>query len=282
MKNILLTILLMALWCVPAVSQAQEAEVVRPVTSAYTLEMGGARIIDTYLTPLRYDGFTTAFGYERSQAMKFDPERWVMQLNVAAGFDRTRNPARNATIWATGLTFRWGMTRRFRPLPSLTVAAGGSTSANLGVLYLSRNQNNPAAAKASWTVNAASSVAWTTSVARIPVTLRYQPTLPVAGVFFSPEYDELYYEIYLGNRRNLAHAAWWGNYFSMDNMLTADVKFGATWLRLGYHNTILSTKVSNITSRMVSHSFVVGLSGEWMSLRKSSLPSAGAKIISAY
>lgn len=265
-----------------AVTAGAQEPVVRPVTSTYTLEAGTARLHDTYLTPLGYDGMTAAFTYQRAQAMKFDPRHWVMQLKFSVGMDHTGNPARNATLWGTGLTAEWNMTRRWRLPHDITVAAGGGTSLNLGALYLSRNQNNPVAAKCSWTLDATGYVSWNTRLLKIPVTLRYQPTLPLTGIFFSQEYDELYYEIYLGNRRNLVHPAWWGNYFAMDNAVSADLKFGSTWLRVGYHNTLLSTKVSAITTRMVTHSFVIGISGEWLSLRRGAIPSQSSTIISAY
>ena len=114
-----------------------------------------------------------------------------------------------------------------------------------------------------------------------PLTLRYQPVLPVAGVFFSPDYGELYYEIYLGNHSGLAHFAWWGNYFMLDNHLTADLSLGATSLRLGYSGRIFSSKVNDIVTHVFTHAFVVGISGEWMSLNPRKGISADARIISA-
>lgn len=276
MRSLILTVLMLAV-----VSVAMPQEALRPVTSAYTVEFGSATLRDTYLTPLKYDGITAAFNYERAQAMKFNPERWVMRLNLSVGIDYTENPARNATMWGTGIKAQWDMTYRWQLPHNLTVGAGPGTGINAGVLYSTRNQNNPAAAKVSWTVNATGYVCWNTRIRNTPVTLRYQPTLPLTGIFFSQEYDELYYEIYLGNRRNLMHPAWWGNYFTMDNAVTADFKFGGTWLRLGYHNTVVSTKVSNITTRMCNHSFVVGISGEWLSLNRGAMPTT-SKIISAY
>jgi hypothetical protein len=105
--------------------------------------------------------------------------------------------------------------------------------------------------------------------------------LPVTGAFFSPDYGELYYEIYLGNHSGLAHAAWFGNYFRLDNLLTADLRLGSTNLRLGYRADVMSTKVNNIVTRRVTHSFVIGVSGEWLSLPRSGRISDNAKIISA-
>ncbi len=95
---------------------------------------------------------------------------------------------------------------------------------------------------------------------------RYEVSLPVTGAFFAPDYGQLYYEIWLGERSGLCRAAWWGNYFDMDNLLTADLRLGGTTLRLGYRNHIISTKASDIVSRRITHAFVIGIATEWLSL----------------
>lgn len=264
------------------VGRAEDA-ICRPVTAAYTLEAGSAHLNDTYLTPLKYTGQNYALGYERMQAMKFSPEKWVMQLGGRLNFGRTLNPARNATMYDLSLELSWGMMRRWdiSALSGLRLYGGGMTSLDVGALYLSRNGNNPVSAKAVWTVGLTGAAVYNFSISRLPICLRYQPTLPVTGVFFSPDYGELYYEIYLGNHNGLAHMAHWGNYFRLDNLLTADLRLGSTNLRLGYRNDILSTKVNNIVSRRITHTFIIGVSGEWLSLPRSGALSPKAKIISA-
>ncbi|MDE5572267.1 MAG: DUF3316 domain-containing protein [Muribaculaceae bacterium] len=257
-------------------------EVLRPVMNSYTLEVGTSHITDTYLSPLKYKGQTVAFGYDRMQAMKFNPERWVMGLRIELGVDKTQNPAKNTTIWGAGVAARWGMMYKL-PLSQCPVkfALGGSTGINLGALYTTRNGNNPVAAKASWTVNLTGMATWTTRLGRLPITFCYRPTLPLTGIFFSQGYGELYYEIYLGNKKNLVHGAWPGNYFYIDNPVTADLRFGATSLRIGYHNTVLSTSVNHIVTRMATHSFVLGVSGEWIGFDSRRGMSTPTRIISA-
>lgn len=283
MKTLRFLLSLIALLSMPRASASDVDSVrpLRPVAAAYTFEVGSTHLADTYLSPLKYDGWSAAFRYERMQAMKFDPERWIMRLSASVEVDRTQNPARNAAMWMGAIDASWGMLRRWRLPRSLTLAAGGSTGVNLGCLYNDRNGNNPASAKAAWTVNATAMAVWNVTLGKLPVTLRYQPTVPLTGVFFSPDYGELYYEIYLGDDSGLAHCAWWGNYFAMENLLTADLRLGGTSLRLGYRNYILSTKVNDITTRMVTHAFVIGLSGEWLSLNSRHPFSHDARVISA-
>ena len=275
-------ILTIAIAAAALVSRAGDSiNVVRPVLSAYTVEIGSSHLTDTYLTPLKYDGWHVALDYDRYQAMRFSPDYWTMRLHGTLGLDRGDNHARNATMWSIMLSLDWGMMRKFRPLPDLTLAVGGSTGIDVGCLYNARNGNNPASAKAAWTVNLTGYASWRLKLGRLPVTLMYQPTLPVTGIFFSPDYGELYYEIYLGDHDNLVHGAWWGNYFLLDNRLTADLHLGATALRLGYHGKIFSSRVSNITTNIFTHAFVVGVSGEWMSINPRRPLSREVRFISA-
>lgn len=256
--------------------------VIRPVFAAYTAEFGSGHLTDTYLSPIKYTGWHAALDYQRYQAMRFAPDDWTMRLHFNLGVDKTDNPARNATMWDIMLSADWGMMRRFRPfIPELTLAIGGSTGIDVGCLYNARNSNNPASAKAAWTVNLTGFASWRTKLWSLPVSLTYQPTLPVAGVFFSPDYGELYYEIYLGDHKGLAHGAWWGNYFKLDNQLTADLHFGATNLRLGYHGSIFSSKVNHVVTHIFSHAFSIGVSGEWLSVNPRKPVSPNARMIHA-
>lgn len=262
---------------------AEEAgdSVVRPVLSAYMVESGTAHVCDTYLTPLHYSGWNAALSYERMQAMKFNPEKWVMCLDGRLSLGSSDNPAQTASIWQIGFRPSWSMMWR-KPLPGgFTLAAGGNIGADIGVLYLARNGNNPASVRASLTVGVTGMAVWNGRIGRLPLTLRYRPVLPITGIFFAPDYDELYYEIYLGNHEGLVHAAWPGNFFRLDNLLTADLHFGATTLRVGYRCEIFSSKASGIVSRNVTHAFVLGITTEWLSLRAGSRRTPDSRIISS-
>lgn len=271
-----------AIALVSCLSGAAQDIVERPVLSAYTVEAGSAHIAETYLSPLKYQGWNTALSYERMQAMRFSPEKWVMRLRGRLNLARTHNPARNASMWDLGLDLGWGMMRRWNFGQGWTVMAGGSTNIDGGVLYNARNGNNPVAAKIAWTVNASAALTYNGRMGRLPFCARYQAELPLTGIFFSPEYGELYYEIYLGNHHGLIRGAWPGNFFRLDNLATIDLRFGRTILRLGYRCGVFSRKASHIVTRKISHMAVVGVASEWLSLSaKPSHNLAEAKIISA-
>jgi hypothetical protein len=247
-------------------AESADSAAVRPVQAAYTVEVGGARLINTYLTPLRYSGETYALHYERRQAMRFSPESWLMQLDFGLRYDHTVNPAGNASMLYGGVDFAWAMMHRWQLPKEITLGLGGEARADLGCLYLKRNGNNPAQAQAAITVGLAGYALWNTRIGRLPISVRYSAALPTVGAFFAPEFGELYYEISLGNRTGLAHCAWWGNYFNLRNLLTVDLHLGHTSLRLGYRCNILSSSANHITWRSVTHAAVIGISGQWISL----------------
>lgn len=266
-----------------SVAQAQQPDSIdiRPVLSAYTAYAGSAHTAETYLSPLHYSGQSFGVNYERMQAMKFAPEKWVADLRLDLQGGHVQNPAGNATIWQLFIEGGWGMMHRWELGGGWRLYGGGSSDINIGVLCSTRNSNNPVSAKASWTVSAMGAVAWNGRIGKLPVCLRYQLRIPATGIFFSPEYGELYYEIYLGNHKNLVRWAWPGNYFRMDNLLTADLRFGATIVRVGYRLDIHTSKASDIVTRRINHCAVIGFCSEWISLGVKHTDFDKARIISA-
>ena len=249
-----------------ALAQSEDNDSLRPVQASYTFEVGDAQLINTYLTPLRYHGETYALHYERRQAMRMNPRRWLMQLDFGVRYDHTVNPSGNAAMLYGGLDFAWAMMHKWRLPRQITLGLGGEVRADIGCLYEQRNGNNPAQAQAAVTLGATGYALWHTHIGSLPLSVRYSAALPSIGAFFAPEYGELYYEIYLGNHSGLTHCAWWGNYFNLRNLLTVDLHFGNTSLRLGYRCNILSSRANDITSRSVTHAAVIGISGQWVSL----------------
>lgn len=251
-----------------AAAAAEPDSLLRPVVSGWAAEVGSSHLRDTYLTPVQYSGWHADVDYERLQVAPFGHGRWVMQLRATVNLGSTENPWQTATLWHFNFRPEWALMHRFT-IPALApvkFAAGGIASANVGGLYLLRNSNNPVSLQASVTVGATAMAWWNTRMAGRPLTLRYQADMPIVGAFFAPDYDQLYYEIYLGNHSGLCHAAWPGNFFRLNNLVTADWRFGSNYLRLGYRLEVFSSKASGIVSRRVEHSFVIGFTTEWLAI----------------
>lgn len=281
MKNLLRLLLLsVVLW--PGKMLGDDTQsLLRPVTSAYTFNWGQAQVADTYLSPLIYNGWNVGFSYSRMQAMKFSPQKWVMELTIGVNGSRTRNKAKNAVYWQGELNAEWAMMHRWRFPFRLTVGVGGFTGIQAGAIYTTRNGNNPVAAKGSWFLGPKAYATYGFRIRKTPALVRWEGSMPAIGMFFSPQFGELYYEMYLGNRKGLIHPAWFGNFVKLNNEVSIDFNFGSAALRVGYKSTIYSTQVNHITTRIVTNSLMLGVVTEWMSLRHSRVPGENTRVISA-
>lgn len=279
----LILALLIAATSLLARADTADSTIVRPAMMMFSAEVGHTSLLDTYLTPITYGGVSSRLAFEHNQAFGRRPSTWTRQLTLGLTYDRTRNPARNNTIHALMLDARWSAARRWQ-LPTRVGAfqlqLGPQIALRGGAYYDPANSNNVANAKIHLSAGLQAAASLPIRLGRVPIVLRYQASLPVIGAFFSPEYDQSYYEIQLGNRERIVRPAWWGTRFDLDHTLSADLQLGATLLRLGYRNLIERSHVSHITTRVTTHAFVIGLGGEWMSLSGRKI-NPNTKIISA-
>ena len=281
MRRKIITLLTSFVLCV--VNGVSANEPLRPVLSAYMVDYGGASVLDTYLSPIKYKGKNVRVGYERMRAMKFNPERWVIQYEAGLDYAPEKNPAENHTIHTLMADLKWGMMHRwnFYPVEGLQLYGGGSTQLRGGALYAPANSNNVVSVKATWSLDLMGMAVYNCKIGKIPVTFRYQATLPMIGIFYSPEYGESYYEIYVGNHSGLVHFGWVGNHFSMNNLVTADLHIGKTTLRIGYRNVMETSWINNLNTRIFRDSIVLGVCGEWLNIQPGAKHVERARVISA-
>lgn len=285
---IIITVALLAIATAPQIA-AQNAEnaadsCLRPVVSATMIDIGHERILDSYLSPITYAGTAVALSYERMQAMPHNPERWTAALEAGVDYALTHNPADNHTTHALMVGLQWAMMHRWNDVltPRLNLLAGPMAEMRGGAIYNEIGSNNVVSAKARVSLGIRAQASYPITIRSLPVTLRYQAALPVIGAYFAPDYDEAYYEIYLGNRKNLVHCAWWASRFDMTNFISADLHLGATTLRIGYRNRFEQSWIQNVNTRIVTHSFVLGLGGEWITLSKKKNNATQRHIFSPY
>ncbi len=231
----------------------------KTTTSIFTLDAGFGSLRDTYISPITYDGYHQRVAYENIHSGS--ESRWTRVLEAGIDYEFTHNPAGNHTMHALLADFKWARMRhlQWHPWQKLTVMAGPMAQFRGGILYNPNNSNNVVSARIHLAAGAGAMASYHTTLKRKKLAVAYEMTLPVIGAFFSPEYDEAYYEIYVGNRKNLAHFAWWGTRFDITNYLYADYQLGRnTVMRIGYRNRIEHSSVCHITTRSISHALVIG------------------------
>ena len=282
MRVLIAILLAVALHVANVNAQDDTTHVLRPVASVFMADVGHSSILDTYLTPITYGGMNIGLAYAATQSTGFSPHKWVRQLSLGTYYSSVENRVGNNNMHVLMAEAQWGMMRRWKGVfkPELQFMLGGMTRLAGGAIYDAANSNNVVSVKAHWSVGLMGMAVYNTHFSRMPVTISYQASLPLIGVFFSPDYDESYYEMYLGNHNRLANFGYLGNRFDMANMVSVDLHLGATILRLGYRNRIERSYVHNLNTHITTHTFVVGIGGEFLSTSRRQL-SPQAKIISS-
>lgn len=251
----------------PAIARAGEpadAEPLCPLFTAVEFEVGSSELIDTYLSPWSYTGWSLALGAEWMRVMPIEEYRWVWQQQLRANFARTHlRISGNGLTDAVLLHYAFAMMRYSDlPVKGLRLYYGADMTLTGGALYNYHGGNNPVSVKADMSWGLTAMAVYDFKLGRLPVTARYQLALPVVGFFAQPEYSETYYEVSLGNHENFFHVGTWATRFDMTNRLTIDFHFGSWALRAGYGNSIYTTYTAGNRYQWVTHHFVVGFAGD--------------------
>lgn len=262
-RCLLLLLLTLSLFTVGRAADSVEKPLC-PLFSAVELEAGGTSLIDTYLAPWVYKGWSVALGAEWMRALPAGGYRWVWQQQLRINFARTRlRISGNGLTDEAGLHYAFAMMRYSDlPLQGLRLYYGANLTLTGGALYNYHGGNNPVSAKVDLSLGLTGMAVYGFALGRLPVTARYQLSLPVVGAFVQPEFSQSYYEIWLGNYGNFVHAGTWATKFDMVNRLTFDLHFGSWALRVGYHNFIYTTYTAGNRYQMVSHHFIIGFAGD--------------------
>ncbi len=272
MKRLLLVTILTTMLLYPTKLWAQDsiASPVCPVFTSIEFEVGGTRLIDTYLSPWSYKGWDIALNIELMQAMPLDNYHWVWQQQIGVNYGDSKISVTGAgkTIYG-GLNYMFAMMRRsVLPIDGLQLYYGADLALVGEGIYNYHGGNNPAAVKADISLGLTGMAVYNFKLGKLPVTARYQLLLPVIGIFGQPEYSESYYEVSLGNHHNFLHCGTLANKFDIDNRLTVDMHFNSWALRVGYHNRINTTYVTNNRYQLVQHNFTIGFAGDLLSWSK--------------
>lgn len=219
---------------------------------------GRANLLDTYLSPMEYNGVNGVFVKGRERWLRAARGKLSFHSNFQGTFTHTENPAHSAEEWGGFVAYNAGWLYNWHPAHSLTVGAGGAAGTDLGFLYNPRNSNNPAQGYLSVELAAALRASYDINFRRLPISFRYEAQLPVIGTMFSPQYGQSYYEMYTGNRDHNVCFTYPGNALSYKGLLSVDLVFKRTTLRAGYLHDIRQSDVNGIQTHRYIHSFVLG------------------------
>ena len=218
-------------------------------------------MIDTYLSPLHYEGLHVALLGERFSQTKVPSGRWYSQSLFALHGDYT-TPA-----WGSGLTVG-GMAdysyTSYYKLPfgedkRVSLYVGPQGQLRIGGIYNLRNSNNPAQLKLGINLAASTMAKYAFALWRVPMNVRLQADLPLLGAAFGPDYGQSYYEIfYLRQSDGCLHLTSLHNNLSLRTKFNYDIQLRPCTLRLTLASDLYQWTLAGQYYRMFTHSVMVG------------------------
>ena len=221
--------------------------------------IGGTNRLETYLSPLEYTGPEVRFMRESIRMTRMWGGRVSTQQFYEGNFSYSKNPTKDSKYLSGDIDWRIGWHYNWTPLPALRLMAGLQTGLSCGFVYNTSNGNNPAQGKLSTNIAASGMAIYRFNWLRRRFSVRYQFDMPLAGLMFSPNYGQSYYEIFsLGHYDRNVCFTWPGNAPCFSQLLTVDVPIGSGTLRLGYRCDIRQSHVNNLKSHTWSNLFMIG------------------------
>ena len=231
----------------------------------YTMSLGGGytSLLDTYLSPLRYNGGQVSLLSERFMQLTCENGRWFAQSLFTLHGDYTlAAEGRGVTV---GGMADYAYTYYYEP-PLLSpqggkfrLFIGPQGQLRIGGIYNLRNSNNPAQLKLGVNLAASAMGKYAFTLWGTPMSVRLQADVPLFGFAFAPDYGQSYYEIfYLGHEENCVHVTAPHNNLSLRIGLSYDVQFSSCTVRLTWQDDLYQWKLGNQQYRMFVHSVMLG------------------------
>ncbi|WP_036787858.1 DUF3316 domain-containing protein [Phocaeicola abscessus] len=260
-------------------AQAQEdsLQANKYVTRATLYGIGYTNILDTYLSPMEYTGTELRILKESMRMTKLMDGQVSTQSIFQLHLSYTKNKAETGREFSGWINWSLAWHYQFR-FHRLKLLAGPMLDMNLGYIYNIRNSNNPAQAIANTSVDLSGMAVYHFQIRHYPLVARYQLNIPIAGIMFSPEYGQSYYEIFelKHDGKNVIFTTP-ANHPSFRQFISLDFPIGKVNLRAGYMCDIQQASVNHLKSHAWSHLFMIGLIKNFCVLKgknKISLPTS--------
>ena len=233
------------------------------ITRSTMIGLGTSNVLDTYLSQEHFTGLGMSFlsTIERNRT----DCRWSTIMEHEANISSVKDRPDTKHELEGAYNFYWGKLYSLQLMDNkLKLQAGGLVNASLGVIYNTSNSNNPAQARAHLNVMPTGTATYRFQLFKHTLVARYELSLPLAGIMFSPNYGQSYYEIF--SRGNYDHNIVPTTFVSAPewrHMLTLDIpintQHSAFNIRIGYLGNMQQAKVNNLRQHVYTHRVLIGV-----------------------
>ena len=235
-------------------------------TRSWQLGIGPTKALDTYITQEHFSGTGLTYLYLREKIR--EDRRWNTLVEHEVDLSSNKDRSGNITLLEGSYNLYVG---RYYHIPllggRLRLQAGAVANLCLGYLYDTTSSNNPAQARAGLNAMPSTVATYALPLFGHPASLRYELNLPLAGVMFSPNYGQSYYEIF--NRGNYDHNIVPTTFVSAPTFrqqLSLDWQPSAKWcFRVGYLGNYQQAQVNGLKQHVYTSRFMIGIVRKWRS-----------------
>lgn len=232
-----------------------------PKERAFMIAIGAANVLDTYISAEQYKG--TEIRIMAENRSRISPRHLSHTFTHHGCLSILDNRAGIGNELAGAYRFQFSLHYNWLLSPNFSLQVGGCTDAKLGILYNTRNSNNPVQVDISLHLAPSASISYKNTFRHHSFLIRYHLSTPLVGLMFSPNYGQSYYEIFSkGNYDHNIVPTTFVSAPSLHHALTFDVQLSPkkprSKLRLGYLGDIQQSNVNNIKRHHYTHSFLIG------------------------
>ena len=242
---------------------AQSTDSQKVITRSTMIGIGSSNVLDTYLSQEHFTG--PGISFLTTIERQCTANRWSTLMEHEANISSVKDRAKSKQELEGAYNIYWGRLYSWHLMDNrLQLQAGGLVNASLGFIYNTSNSNNPAQARAHLNVMPTGTVAYRFQLFGRSLVARYELDLPLAGIMFSPNYGQSYYEIF--SQGNYDHnivpttfvsAPEWRHILTVDISLTTHPS--PFTLRIGYLGNMQQSRVNDLRQHIYTHRFLIGV-----------------------
>lgn len=221
--------------------------------------VGRVSLLDTYLSPLTYDGVDFSVLHQTERQARRLGRRLTLHSLYSAHFDYSHSPTDDGKDFDGELTAAGSLLYNFRPASAWRLGIGGTLEMSGGFTYNTRGSNNPAQGRIGVSLAASGLAEYRFRFFRQYATARLQADAQMTGVQFSPQFGQSYYEIFsLGHTDGIVHFTHPGNCPTVRFQALVTLPIRSSHLTLGYLADIRQSKLGNLKRHAWRNNFMIG------------------------